>query len=126
MDVLLSLSISCVTPENYWAEYPIGFFASAEEIDVVVKRLMSGSGKFTESHCKVRIEEVEVVGENDITECVYRFYGQNIDSSVEGDIIESPCYLEKSTAIQELMKAKSNTPRQQWHLETHIVGKCNY
>ena len=52
--------------------------------------------------------EVEVVGESDSVECVYRFYGQNIDSSVEGDIIESPCYLEKSTAIQELMKAKRN------------------
>ncbi|MBE5893417.1 MAG: hypothetical protein E7286_08540 [Lachnospiraceae bacterium] len=85
MDVLLSLSISCVTPENYWAEYPIGFFASAEEIDVVVKRLMSNSGNFSESHCKVRIEEVEVVGES-----------------------------------------KRNTPRQQWHLETHIIGKSNY
>ena len=72
------------------------------------------------------IEEVEVVGESDNVECIYRFYGQDIDSSVEEDIVESPCYVEKSTAIQELMKAKRNTPRQQWRLETHIIGKCNY
>ena len=126
MDALLSLSISCVTPENYWAEYFIGFFTSAEEIDVVAKKLISSNGNFSEPDCKVRIEEVEVVGESDSVECVYRFYGQNIDSSVEEDIVESPCYVEKSTAIQELMKAKRNTPRQQWRLETHIIGKCNY
>ena len=126
MAVLFSVSISCITPENYWAEYPVGFFASVDEIDVIVKRLMSSRGKFSESHCIVRIEEVEVVGESDGIECVYRFYGQNIDSSVDGDIIESPCYSEKSTAIRELMKSKRNTPRQQWNLKTHIIGKCNY
>ena len=126
MNVLFSLSISCITAENYWAEYPIGFFATAEEIDVVVKRLMSNNGKFSKDNCKVRIEEIKVIGERDSVECVYRFYGQNIDSSVEGDIIESPCYVEKMTAVQELMQAKRNTPRQQWHFETHIIGKSNY
>ena len=126
MAVLLRLSISCVTPENYWAEYPVGFFTSLEEIEVVVKRLTSSNRNFSESRCEVRIEEVEVVGESDNIECVYRFYGQNIDSSVEGDIIESACYSEKSTAIKELITAKRNTPRQQWNLETHIIGKCNY
>ena len=65
MDTLLSLSISCVTPENYWAEYFIGFFTSAEEIDVVAKKLISSNGNFSEHDCKVRIEEVEVVGESD-------------------------------------------------------------
>ena len=126
MDTLLSLSISCVTPENYWAEYFVGFFTSAEEIDVAAKKLISSNGNFSGSDCEVRIEEVEVVGGSDSAECVYRFYGQNIDPSVEGDIIESPCYVEKSTAIQELMKAKKNTPRQQWCLNTHIIGKCNF
>ncbi|MBR3594030.1 MAG: hypothetical protein IKL44_05065 [Clostridia bacterium] len=126
MDTLLSLFISCVTPENYRAEYFIGLFTSSEEIDVVVKKLISSNGKFSEPNCNVRIEEVEVVGESDSVECVYRFYGQNIDSSVGGDIIESPCYVEKSTAIQELMKAKMDNPRQQWRLETHVIGKCNY
>ena len=126
MDRFLRLSISCVTPENYWEEHLIGFFTSTEEIDAVVKRLTSNGGSFSESSCKVRIEEVDVVGEDDRVECVYCFFGQNIDSSFEGDIIESPCYVEKSMAIQELMKAKRNTPRQQWHLQTHIIGKCNY
>ena len=126
MNTLLSLSISCITPENYWAEHFVGFFTSAEEIDVVVKKLISSNGNFSDSDCKVKIDEIQVVGESDSVECVYRFYGQNIGSSVEGDIIESPCYVEKSIAIQELMKAKKNTPRQQWHLETHIIGKCNY
>ncbi len=126
MNFLFRLSISCITSENYWTEYPIGLFATAEEIDVVVKRLMRNNGSFSGSHCEVRIEEVAVVGERDNVECVYRFYGQNIDSSVEGDIIESPCYVEKLTAIQEMMQAKRNTPRQQWYLETHIIGKSNY
>ena len=86
---------------------------------------MSDNGTFSESSCDIRIEEIEVVGESNNIECVYRFYGYSIDSSSEEDI-ESPCYAEKSVAIQELVKAKKNTPRHKWELQTHIVGKCNW
>lgn len=72
MNLLFSLSISCITSENYWAEYPIRLFATAEEIDVVVKRLMSNRENFSKDNCKVRIEEVKVVGERDNVECVLR------------------------------------------------------
>lgn len=126
MNVLFNLCISCLTPENYWTEYPIGLFKSVEEVDAVIKRLISGGGKFSEPDCKVEILEVEVVGECKNTEYVYRFYGQNIDSPFEGEIIESLCYIDKSTAIQELVKAKKSTPRQEWRLETHVIGKCNW
>ncbi len=126
MDFLLSLYISCITPENYLAEYHIGLFTSTEEVDTVIKRLTSDGGKFFKSHCKARIEKIKVVGENQNIECVYRFYGQNIDSSADGDIIESPCFVDKSVAVEELMKAKRETPRQKWNLETHIIGKSNW
>ena len=126
MKILFGLSIICFTGENYRAEYPIGLFKSACDVDAVIKRLMSDGGRFSETDCESRIIEVEVVGEDVDVECVYRFYGQNIDASHEGDVIESPCYIDKSTAIQELMNAKKHTPRQQWNLETHIVGKCNW
>lgn len=126
MDFLLSLNISCITSENYWVEYPIGLYTSAQEIDMVIKRLTSDGGKFSESHCKTKIEKIKVVGECKNVECVYRFYGQNIDSSAAGDIIESPCFVDKLVAIEELMKAKKETPRQKWHLETHVIGKSNW
>lgn len=124
--MLFSLCISCITEENYWTEYPIGLFKSTEDIDAVIKRLMSEGGKFSGPDCKAKISEVKMVGELLDQEYVYRFYGQNIDSSLEGDMIESPCYIDKSTAIKELMKAKKCTPRQQWNLETHRVGECNW
>ena len=86
----------------------------------------SDGGKFSESHCKTKFEKIKVVGECKNVECVYRFYGQNIDSSAADDIIESPCFVDKLVAIEELMKAKKETPRQKWHLETHVIGKSNW
>lgn len=126
MNVLLSLCISCISEENYRTEYPIGLFKTAEDVEAVIKRLMSEGGKFSEPNCEVQISKVEIVGEGFDIECVYRFYGQNINLSIKEGIIESPCYIDKSTAIQELMKAKKRTPRQQWTLETYIVGKSNW
>ena len=125
MRVLFSLCISCITEENYWAEYFIGLFQSVEDANAARKRLMSDCGQFSKPDCKSRISEIELIGDA-VVEQVYRFYGQNIDSSFEGDIVESSCYVDKSTAIEELMKAKKQTPRQQWNLETHIIGKCNW
>ena len=126
MKVLLELSISYITEENYWVEHPIGLFQSTEAIEEVMKKIMSRSGRFSEHNCEVRISEIEVIGEIDNAECVYRFYGQNIDFSSDEDIIESRCYVDKQTAIQDLLKAKQDTPRQQWHLNTHIIGKYNW
>lgn len=126
MKVLFSLDINCIEEENYWAEYHIGLFKSTDDIDAVLKRLMHEGGKFSKPGCEARISEVEIIGESANVECVYRFYGQNIDSSFEGDIIESPCYLDKLTAIKELMNAKRCTPRQKWNLETLFVGECNW
>ena len=113
MDNLFELSISCITEENYWIEYSIGIFKSTEDIDTVIKRLMSKDGKFFDSDCEVHISEIEVIGEGVDIESVYRFWGQNRDKSFEGDIVESPCYIDKRTAIQELLKTKKNTPQQQ-------------
>lgn len=123
---LLSLCISSITPNNYEKEYFIGLFKSADEVNEVIKRLSGENGKFSEPNYKAKIQEIEVIGESDNIERVYSFYGQNIDSSLDSDIIESPYYTDKSTAIQELIKAKKNTPRQNWNLETHIVGRSNY
>lgn len=126
MNYLFSLYISFITPENIWTEYPIGIFTSTREIYEIIERLTNDGGKFSDPRCKTRIEKIDVVGESENIECVYRFYGQNTDSSVAGDIIESPCFVDKSVAIDELMKAKRETPRQNWQLETHIVGKSNW
>lgn len=126
MGALFNLRISCTAEENYWAEYDIGLFKTIEGLNIVRNRLMNKEGRFSNPDCKARISEIDVVGEGDDYTCVYRFWGQNTDSSFVGDIIESPCYIDKSTAIQELMKAKKRTPRQQWNLDTITVGKCNW
>ncbi len=125
MNVLFSLCISRITEENYRAEYPIGLFRSAEDADKTAKRLMRDGGRLSTPDCRATVTTVEVVGKNTDTDCVYRFYGQNVDASADGDIIESPCYTDKQTAIAELMKAKQSTPRKHWSLETLVVGKSN-
>lgn len=125
MNCLFNLCFSCITKENYWAEYPIGLFKTKEDVNAVINALTKDGGRFSNIDCKTRISKIEVIGENTDYDRVYRFYGQNIDSSDE-DIVESPCYIDKSAAIQELIKAKAITPRQQWNLETHIIGKTTY
>ncbi len=127
MRALFSLCISCITEENYWAEYHIGLFKSIEDVEAIIKRLMSDNGKFSKPDCKARISEVEIVGDCDNIECVYRFYGAAFDSSSEKDIVESPCYVYKSTAIEEFIKAKKEYPlAKQWFMKSHIVGECKY
>lgn len=108
MNVLFSLCISCITEEDYQTEYPIGIFRNIEDVNSVAKRLMSDSGRFSKPDCEANISEIEIIGESDTVECVYRFYGQNISSS-EGDIIESPCYTDKSTAIQKIHYIKRSS-----------------
>ena len=126
MSVLFSLDISCVTEENIWAEYHIGLFQSTTEVDIVKNRLMTDGGKFSKPDCKARVSEVKVVGDDVDIEYVYRFWGQNIDSDIDECIIESACYIDKSTAIKDLLEAKEHTPRQQWRMQTCIVGKSNW
>ncbi len=126
MGTLFNLCISCTAEENYWVEYDIGLFKTREDLDIVRNRLMNKEGRFSNTDSKARISEIDVVGEEDDYTCVYRFWGQNIDSSLAGDIIESLCYIDKSTVLQELTKAKRHTPRQQWNLDTITVGKCNW
>ena len=126
MNVLYDLHISHMVEEfgrEYWAEPHVGTFMTKEDAIAVMKRVMSEGGPFSEPDCQARIQEVEVIGEIQNIECVYRFYGMNIDSSLEQDIIESPYYVDKPTAIQEYIKAKKNTPRQKWSLDTYKIGE---
>ena len=126
MNVLYDLHISHMVEEcgrEYWAEPHVGTFMTKEDAIAVMKRVMSEGGPFSEPDCQARIQEVEVIGDIQNIECVYRFYGMNIDSSLDQDIIESPYYVGKPTAIQEYIKAKKNTPRQKWSLDTYKIGE---
>ena len=126
MNVLYDLHISHMVEEcgrEYWAEPHVGTFMTKEDAIAVMKRVMSEGGPFSEPDCQARIQEVEVIGDIQNIECVYRFYGMNIDSSLDQDIIESPYYVDKPTAIQEYIKAKKVTPRQTWSLDTYKIGK---
>ena len=126
MNVLYDLHISRMVEEcgrEYWAEPHVGIFMTKEDAIAVMKRVMSEGGPFSEPDCQARIQEVEVIGDIQNIECVYRFYGMNIDSSLDQDIIESPYYVDKPTAIQEYIKAKKNTPRQKWSLDTYKIGE---
>ena len=126
MNVLYDLHISHMVEEcgrEYWAEPHVGTFMTKEDAIAVMKRVMSQGGPFSEPDCQARIQEVEVIGDLKDIEYVYRFYGMNIDSSLEGDIIEGPYYVDKPTAIQEYIKAKKTTPRQKWSLDTYKIGE---
>ena len=126
MNILVDLYISRITEENYWAEYHIGTFRSKEEAITAMKWIMGNGGQFSAPACKARTEEVSVIGDHADIDDVYRFYGQNLDSTLEGDMIVSPYYVDKSAAIREFIQAKKETPRQKWDLETYQIGKCSW
>lgn len=129
MSFLFDLYISHIEEEDsreYEAYYHIGTFRTKEDADVAKKTVMSNGGLFSEPNCNSSIQNVEVIGGTGNIDCVYRFWGQNFDPSLEGDRIDSPYYTDKPTAIQEFINAKKNTPRQRWGMDTYKIGKYNW
>lgn len=121
MNYLFDLYISLTEEEcgkKYWTEHHIGTFTTKEKAIMVMKTVMSEGHPFSKPDCEPRIQEVELVGKFTNHDSVYRFSGYN----TEGDMIRSPYYTDKPTAIQEFLKAKKNTPGRGWYLNTYKIG----
>lgn len=121
MNILYDLYISITEEEcgkEYWTEHLIGTFKTKEEAITAMKEAMSEGRPFSILECEPRIHEVELIGEIMDGNSVYRFLGYN----QEGEMIESPYYAEKDTAIQAFLMKKKNTPGQGWCLNTYKLG----
>lgn len=121
MTFLYDLYISLTEEEcgrEYWTERLIGTFKTKEEAITAMKEATSEGRPFSKPECESRIEEVELVGEIIDGNSAYRFYGYNKD----GDIIKSPYYAEKDTAIQAFIRKKKNTLGRGWSLDTYKLG----
>ena len=121
MNILYDLFISLIEEEcgkEYWTEHLVGTFKTKEEAITVMKEAMSEGRPFSKPECESRIQEVELIGEIIDGNSVYRFFGYNH----KGDMIESPYYTDKDTAIQAFLKEKKSTPGRGWCLNTYKLG----
>ena len=128
MNYLFDLYIYLIENEcgrHYEAYYHIGTFRTKDEADAAAKTLMSNGGRFSADECKAKVQEVELVGNTENIDCVYRFYGQSFDPDLENDAVFSPYYADRSAATADYISAKKNTPRQKWNMTTHMIGKYN-
>ena len=120
MNFLFDLYISLTQEEcgrEYWTEHHVGTFLTKEDAVAEKQRVISEGHPFSKPDCEARIQEVELVGEFSDIDSVYRFSGY----TMEGDLIRSPYYADKLTAIQEFLNAKKKTPGQRWCLDTYKV-----
>lgn len=104
---------------EYPVEHLIGFFHSLQE----AKTIANSNEWMSLPAYQAIVTEVSLLDADTDIEYLYSFYGQNIDPSLSDDLIESPYYANKANAIQEMIKAKKRTPRQQWELQTYKVGE---
>ena len=104
--------------KEYWTEHLIGTFKTKEKAITAMKDAMSEGQLFSKPECEPRIDEVELIGDIKDGDSIYRFWGYN----QERDMIKSPYYAEKDTAIQAFMMEKKNTPGRGWSLNTYKLG----
>jgi 5-methylcytosine-specific restriction endonuclease McrBC regulatory subunit McrC len=123
MNLLYDLYISLTEEEcgkEYRTEHLVGTFKTKEEAITAMKEAIIKGLPFFKPECESRIQEVEVIGETIDDNSVCRFFGY----TQEGDLIESPYYTEKDTAIQDFLRKKKNTPGRGWCLNTYKLGSC--
>lgn len=108
-------------------DFHIGLFASQEEAASVSTRYRQEKPGFNQPEITSSITEVHLLDASEIPHCVYRWQGWNVDDDLdECDILESACYADEATAQRSLALAQRDTPRQEWILNRHVIGQCDW
>lgn len=82
---------------------------------------------FKDDDCIPRVIEFLVIGGTTHTTQVYRFEGWNTDEELnETDILISSCFADPTDAEKALSVAQERTPREEWVMNRHTVGECDW
>lgn len=107
--------------------FHIGLFATREEAEAVAARYAAEVPGFRDYDCITRVTPFPVIGGTAHTTQVYRFQGWNWDEDKdEIDILVSSCFTDAAEAEAALEIAKRSTPRQEWVMNCHVIGQCDW
>ncbi len=126
MDMLFDLTFY-INDDDYENGFHIGLFETREEAETVAARYISEVPGFKDCDCTPSVIAFPVIGGTDHTQQVYRFLGWNTNEDLdEIDILISSCFADQNEAEKELFHAKEKTPREEWALNSHTIGQCDW
>lgn len=126
MDRLFDLSFY-VNEVDHEEGFHIGLFVTREAAEAVAARYIEEVPGFKDYDCIPRVIEFPVIGGTAHTTQVYRFEGWNTDDNLdETDTIISSCFADSDEAEKALLLAKERLPREEWVLNRHVIGACDW
>ena len=114
-------------PVGDFSGFDIGIFRSREEAEHVASRYRKEVPGFTDSDCDPTILGIPVWNDAEVADKVYIYQGWNWDENGdETDCLISSCFVSQSEAEHYFEDAQKRFPRQEWVLNCHLIGQCNW
>ena len=105
----------------------IGLFESTEKARQVAEHYLSALPGFRDYPCTYEITEKLVVGTIGQSQKVYMIWGWDEDEEGdETDVWSSACYADEQNAQQALEETRRSMNKQEWSLDTYLVGQCHW
>lgn len=113
---------------NEWQEgFFIGLFVSHERARQVAEHYLSALPGFRDYPCTYEITEKLVVGTIGQSQKVHMIWGWDEDAEGdETDVWSSTCYADEQDAQQALEEARRSMNKQEWSLDTYLIGQCHW
>ena len=103
----------------------IGLFESTEKARQVAEHYLSALPGFRDYPCTYEITEKLVVGIIGQSQKVHMIWGWDEDAEGdETDVWSSACYADEQNAQQALEEARRSMNKQEWRLDTYLIGQC--
>lgn len=103
----------------------IGLFESTEKARQVAEHYLSALPGFRDYPCTYAITEKLVVGTIGQPQKVHMIWGWDEDEGgTETGIWSSTCYADEQNAQQALEEARRSMSKQEWKLDTYLIGQC--
>ena len=126
MDKLFDLTFY-TNDEEYEEGFHIGLFLTREEAEAVAEHYEKEVPGFKDYDCISRVFVFPVIGGTEQTKQVHRFIGWNTNENLdEIDILISSCFADREEAEKALLMAKERMPREEWALNCHTIGQCDW
>lgn len=113
--------------EDGFPGFDIGIFQSCEEAERVALRYRQEVPGFKDYDCDPSILGIPVWNDDEVIEKVYIFQGWNWDEQGdEIDCIISSYFVSQREAEEYFAQAQQQIPRQEWVLNCHVIGQCQW
>ena len=105
----------------------IGLFESSEKARQVAEHYLSALPGFRDYPCTYEVTEKLVVGIIGQSQKVHMIWGWDEDAEGdETDVWSSACYADEQNAQQALEETRRSMNKQEWSLDTYLVGQCHW